>query len=104
MHRRKLSLPRQTERLISRPPSPENAAAVQEAIEESFSQLQVWMDWAATLQSLEETKAVLERARASYESMDDFAVHAFLRDTVTFVLSAGLHPLNWEVPKFEIGY
>jgi RimJ/RimL family protein N-acetyltransferase len=36
--------------------------------------------------------------------MEDFTVHAFLRDTGRFVLGAGLHPLNWEVPKFEIGY
>lgn len=99
-----LPLPRETQRLILRPPSPENAAAIQEAIEESFPELHVWMDWAVTLQSLEETKAILTRARARYESMEDFGVHAFLKDTGRFVLGAGLHPLNWGVPKFEIGY
>ena len=104
MQQRVLPLPRLTQRLVLQPPSPENAAAVQEAIEESFSELQVWMDWAATLQSLETTKAVLTRARTKYEAMEDFAVHAFLRNTGMFVLSAGLHPLNWKVPKFEIGY
>jgi RimJ/RimL family protein N-acetyltransferase len=104
MQQRVLPLPRLTQRLVLQPPSPENAAAVQEAIEESFSELQVWMDWAATLQSLETTKAVLARARTKYEAMEDFAVHAFLRNTGMFVLSAGLHPLNWKVPKFEIGY
>ena len=104
MQQRILPLPRMTQRLVLRPPSPENAAVVQEAVEESFSELQVWMDWAATLQSLETTKAVLARARTKYETMEDFAVHAFLRNTGTFVLSAGLHPLNWKVPKFEIGY
>ncbi len=87
-----------------RPPSPENAAAVQKAVEESFADLHVWMDWAATLQSLEDTQAVLERAQASFEAGEDFAVHAFLRDTGVFVLSAGLHPRNWRVPSFEIGY
>lgn len=99
-----LPLPRETQRLVLRPPSPENAAAIQEAIEESFAELHVWMDWAVTLQSLEETKAVLARARTRYESMEDFGVHAFLKDTGRFVLGAGLHPLNWRVPKFEIGY
>src|SRR5574339_993096 len=104
MQPRILPFPRTTQRLILQPPSPENAAAIQEALKESFSQLQVWMDWATTLQSLETTKTVLARAQARYEAREDFGVHAFLKDTGTFVLSAGLHPLNWEVPKFEIGY
>ena len=47
------------------------------------------MDWAITLQSFETTKTVLERAQTKYEAMEDFAVHAFLRDTGAFVLSAG---------------
>lgn len=97
-------LPRTTRRLVLQPPSPENAAAIQEAIEESFTELHVWMDWARTLQSLEETKLILELANARYESMEDFTVHGFLRDTGRFVVGAGLHPLNWGVPKFEIGY
>lgn len=99
-----LPLPRLTHRLILQPPSPENADAIQEAIEESFSELHVWMEWAATLQSLETTKTVLGQARARYDAMEDFAIHAFLKDTGKFVLSAALHPLNWNVPKFEIGY
>jgi len=99
-----LPLPRETYRLILRTPLPNDAAAIQEAVEESFTDLHIWMDWATTLQSIDETKAVLKRARASYESAEDFAVSAFQRDTGRFVLSAGLHPLNWKVPKFEIGY
>ena len=46
----------------------------------------------------------MERARASYDSGDDFAVSAFDRKTGRFVLGTGLHPRNWDVPKFEIGY
>ncbi len=99
-----LPLPRETDRLILRTPLPKDAPAIQEAVEESFTDLHIWMDWATTLQSIDETKAVLKRARASYESAEDFAVSAFHRDTGRFVLSAGLHPLNWKVPKFEIGY
>jgi RimJ/RimL family protein N-acetyltransferase len=99
-----LPFPRVTERLVLRPPSPENAAAVQEALEESFAELQPWMDWATNLQSLEETKVILGQARAKYEAMEEFQLHAFLRDAGRFVLSAWLGPRAWEVPKFEIGY
>jgi RimJ/RimL family protein N-acetyltransferase len=104
MEYRILPSPRVTERLVLRPPSPENAVAVQEALEESFAELQLWMDWATTLQSLEDTKAILRQARAKYESMEEFQVHAFLRDSGRYVLSAWLGPRDWKVPKFEIGY
>jgi len=104
MERRILRFPRVTERLVLWPPSPENAGAVLEALEESFEDLRMWMDWATTLQSLEDTRAILSQAHAKYESMDEFQVHAFLRESGTFVLSAWLGPRDWEVPKFEIGY
>jgi len=99
-----LPLPRETERLILRTPLPTDADAIQEALEESFADLHIWMDWAATLQSLDDTKAIIERHQANYKSAEDFTVSAFLKDTGRFVLNAGLHPCNWRVPKFEIGY
>lgn len=104
MDRSPLPLPRETERLILRTPSPTDAAAIQEGIEESFADLHVWMEWATKLQSLDDTKASAERHQANYASAEDFTVSAFLRDTGKFVLNAGLHPRNWEVPSFEIGY
>jgi RimJ/RimL family protein N-acetyltransferase len=100
----KLPLPRATERLILRIPLPADATAIQEALEESFSDLQIWMDWATTLQSLDDTRAVIDRHQAKYKSAEDFTVSAFLKDSGQFVLNAGLHPRNWRVPKFEIGY
>jgi len=102
---RKLNFPRETERLILKPPSPENTEKVQEAIDESFSDLHVWMKWAVNLETLlEETKINLERAESMYKKGEDFAVHAFLKDTGRFVLSSGIHPRRWDVPSFEIGY
>jgi RimJ/RimL family protein N-acetyltransferase len=99
-----LPLPRETERLILRTPLPTDAAAIQEALEESFADLQIWMDWATTLQSIDDTKVIIERHQANYMSAEDFTVSAFLKDSGKFVLNAGLHPRNWRVPKFEIGY
>ena len=99
-----LPLPRETQRLILRTPLPTDAAAIQEALEESFADLQIWMDWATTLQSIDDTRARIEQHQANYMSAEDFTVSAFLKDSGTFVLNAGLHPRNWRVPKFEIGY
>jgi RimJ/RimL family protein N-acetyltransferase len=99
-----LPLPRETERLILRTPLPTDAAAIQEALEESFADLHIWMDWATTLQSIDDTRARIEQHQTYYKSGEDFTVSAFLKDSGKFVLNAGLHPLSWRVPKFEIGY
>jgi len=97
-------LPHHTQRLVLQPPRPEDADIIQEAIEESFEGLHLWMPWAAQMQSLEATRDFLARAQSSFHEGEDFAMSAFLRDTGEFVLSTGLHPRNWHVPKFEIGY
>ncbi len=99
-----LPLPRETERLLLRTPLPTDAAAIQEALEETFADLHIWMDWAATLQSIDDTRARIEQHQTNYLSAEDFTVSAFLKDSGKFVLNAGLHPRNWRVPKFEIGY
>ena len=99
-----LPLPRETRRLILRTPLPTDAAAIQEALEESFVDLHIWMDWATTLQSIEDTRAIIKKHQANYLSAKDFTISAFLKDSGKFVLNAGLHPRNWKVPKFEIGY
>jgi RimJ/RimL family protein N-acetyltransferase len=101
---RVLSLPRNTRRLILRPPSTGDAETIQRAIEETYEDLHRWMPWASSLQTLEETCGFLKEAERRYLEGEDFAVSAFLKETGEFVLSTGLHPRNWSVPKFEIGY
>jgi RimJ/RimL family protein N-acetyltransferase len=98
------SLPKETKRLVLRQPSPDFAEAIQEAIEETFEDLHPWMPWAREMQSLEETREFLRSAEAKFIKGEDFVVSAFLSQTGKFVLSTGLHPRNWSVPKFEIGY
>jgi RimJ/RimL family protein N-acetyltransferase len=99
-----LPLPRETSRLILRPASVAEVVAIHEAIRESYADLHQWMDWAGTMQSLDETRSVRQQAARKFESGEDFAVDAFLKETGQFVLGVGLHPRNWKVPKFEIGY
>ena len=97
-------LPLTTNRLVLRPAAPRDAAVIHKAIEESFAALHQWMAWADTLQSLDETKDFLVGADKRFLEGEDFAVSAFLQGSGEFVLSVGLHPRNWSVPKFEIGY
>lgn len=94
----------ETARLVIHAPSVADAPAVNAAIRESFDDLHRWMKWAAEIPSLEETQAYSKKAEESFLAGDDFAVRAFLKSTGEFVLASGLHPRDWEVPKFEIGY
>lgn len=102
--RPRLPLPHLTERLVVRPPTLHDAAAIQQAVEETYAALHEWMAWAAEPQTLEKTREYIEGAAQRFRDGEDFPASAFLRSTGEFVLNSGLHPRNWEVPKFEIGY
>jgi RimJ/RimL family protein N-acetyltransferase len=91
-----LPLPRETERLILRTPLPTDAESIQEALEESFADLHIWMDWATTLQSLDDTRAIIERHQVNYKSAEDFTVSAFLRDTGEVRTQCGASPMQLE--------
>jgi RimJ/RimL family protein N-acetyltransferase len=94
----------ETERLLIRAPREGDGAEINAAIRETYADLHEWMDWAGYLPEVEETEHRRQVARASFLAGEDFGVQVHLKTTDAFVLCAGLHPLNWAVPKFEIGY
>lgn len=104
MDRPPLPLPWETARLLLRAPTVADAPLIQEAIEESFQDLHDWMPWAASLQTIDETRAYVERTEARLRSGEEFAVSAFLKQNGRFVLGSGLHSRKTNVPSFEIGY
>ena len=97
-------LPRATDRLVLRRPSPEYAELIQTAIEETFADLHQWMPWAKELQTLAQTRDFLRDAERKFLDGEDFVVSGFHTQSGEFVLNTGLHPRNWSVPKFEIGF
>jgi RimJ/RimL family protein N-acetyltransferase len=94
----------ETERLIVRIARPGEGAAVNEAIRESFAELQPWMPWARSCPSVEETEAHGRRAHARFHTREDLTYRGWLKATGAFVVASGLHRLDWTVPRFEIGY
>jgi RimJ/RimL family protein N-acetyltransferase len=96
--------PLETERLLLRSPQPGDGIEVNQAIRESYADLHEWMDWATYLPDVEETEQRKQEARARFLAGEDFQVHAYLKTTYALVAVAALHPLNWSVPSFEIGY
>ncbi len=93
-----------TPRLRLVPPKPGDGLMVNRAIAESFVELHEWMDWAATMPSIIESERFVRDAAARYLRRDDLPMFMRKRDTGEFVGSSGMHRIDWNVPRFEIGY
>jgi len=101
-----IELPEQieSERLIMRWPRPGTGPAINEAIRESVDDLKPWMPWAQVLPSIEDSEERVRLGQANVLMRSDFTLHLFHKTTSVLVGCAGLHPKDWAVPKFEIGY
>lgn len=62
------------------------------------------MPFAQKEQTLEEAEVNVREAHVEFLRRTDLRLHIFHRDTGAFIGSTGLHRIDWEVPKFEIGY
>lgn len=91
-------------RVLVRPYAPGEAEALHQAIAESRERLLPWLPWAAGHQTVEETREFIQRARASWQQGEDANVGVFGREGQEVLGAIGLHPRNWDVPYFEIGY
>jgi RimJ/RimL family protein N-acetyltransferase len=95
----------ETERLTIRAPLPGDGKELNQAVRESWAELQEWMPWAAGEPPAEaDSEARLREARARFLTRQDLWLLLFLKGTETLVGSSGLHRINWSVPRFEIGY
>ncbi|MFN7249844.1 MAG: GNAT family N-acetyltransferase [Anaerobacillus sp.] len=93
-----------TERLLIRMPQPGDGKAVFDAIQASIDELKPWMPFAQNEQSEEEIEINIRDAYVKFINREDLRLLIFLKDTGEFIASSGLHRINWDVPKFEIGY
>jgi RimJ/RimL family protein N-acetyltransferase len=93
----------ETARLILRAPGPGDGPAVNAAILETWDALHHWLPWARERPSIEQTEAIMRQGRAAFTARTDLPMLMFLADG-TLVGGTGLHRMDWEVPRFEIGY
>jgi RimJ/RimL family protein N-acetyltransferase len=94
----------ETERLTIRSPLPGDGAELQTAVAETIDDLRPWMPWADHVPTVEEDEELVRKARARFLQREDLWLLLFLRGTHTLVGGSGLHAINWDVPRFEIGY
>lgn len=94
----------ETERLLIRSPRAGDGAALNAAIIESLDCLKPWMPFAQQTPTLEESEENCRQAYAKFLARTDLPLMLTLKDSGDFVGRCGIHPRNWEVPRFEIGY
>lgn len=94
----------ETERLTIRCPLPGDGPEVNAAISESIDDLKPWMPWAQSTPSVEDTEANIRQAHCEFLARRDLRLNLYLKGTGAFVGGSGLHRINWDVPRFEIGY
>ena len=94
----------ETPRLLLRATRAGMGPAVHEAAAESFEALKPWMPWATSPQTLEQVEEHCREMQAKWHAreMIDFCFHR--RGDEAFVGKGGLHTIDWEIPKLEIGY
>lgn len=94
----------ETERLTIRGPLPGDAPELRAAVLESQDALKPWMPWAVEVPTEEEYEVRVREGRLKFLAREDLWMMLLLKGTGTIIGGSGLHRIEWEVPKFEIGY
>ena len=92
------------ERVLVRPYRPEDAEALFEAVMESREHILAWMPWAAQYEVLDDARNFIARIQSAWTLRDDLTVGLWDVASGRYVGGSGLHPRDWDVPVFEIGY
>lgn len=92
------------ERVLIRPYRPEDAQALMDAVEESREHIRPWLPFADEHKSVEASRDWIIHQQAKWllrETMNFAIVEAA---TGRYLGGLGLHPHNWDIRYFEIGY
>ena len=92
------------QRALVRPYRETDAEEMFQAIVESREHLLPWMPFAAGYQSVDEAHEFVNRCIARWRLREDFIVGIWDVGSGRYVGSSGLHPRDWKIPAFEIGY
>ncbi len=94
----------ETARMILRAAKSGDGPEAFEAVLESLNELKPWMPWVHPEPRLESSIEFHATAQAKWYSRDllDFQWHE--KATGRLVGKGGFHTIDWDVPKFEIGY
>ena len=94
----------ETERLTIRFYRPGDGALAQAAYVEGGEHVHQWVGWADPKLTLEEAEEQIRKGYAAFLTHERFPFFFFLKGSSTLVGMTALHHIDWDVPKFEIGY
>ncbi|HEX2010494.1 MAG TPA: GNAT family protein [Roseateles sp.] len=97
-----------TERLVIAAPRVGLGQALNAAICESLAELRPWMPWAQSAPTVEESETVLRHQLAKFLLRSDLVYQIYAKtpsgEPGRLLGGTGLHRLDWQVRRFEIGY
>lgn len=93
-----------TPRLILRRPCPGDGELVNAAVLESLAELKPWMPWADPAPTIEDSEEFVRRAHAAFLARKELNWLFVLRETGEMAGAGGIHTIDWNVPRGEIGY
>ncbi len=94
----------ETQRLTILTPQPGDGPEMHAAVNESLDELMAWMPWPKNHKTVEDSEENVRRSWVRFMERTDLMLLLLSKETGTLVGSSGLHRIDWEVPKFEIGY
>lgn len=96
----------ETDRLIIRSPRAGDGQTMNEALVESIHNLKQWlpMPWTQNIQPVAETEELVRRWSALWLLRDDLRFGLYRKTDGLYVGGCGLHRIDWNVMRFEIGY
>lgn len=94
----------ETERLYIRPCLPGDGKILFDAINYSREELKKWLPFANRDQQLNDIEEGIRTSYAEFIKRNDFRLHIYRKRDNVFIGSTGLHRINWEAKRFEIGY
>ncbi|SFM29792.1 Protein N-acetyltransferase, RimJ/RimL family [Paenibacillus sp. 1_12] len=94
----------ESKRLLIRAPLWNDGVKVNEAVKESIEELRPWMPWAQNIPTMEESEIGIRQSRLKFLDRTDLRLLLILKGTDELIGSSGLHRIDWQSRKFEIGY
>jgi RimJ/RimL family protein N-acetyltransferase len=91
-------------RVIVRPWRDEDVQVMHDAILESAEHIGAWMPWPDRHRTLDDTLEYIRHTQADLARREAFGMGIFDRETGELLGAIGVHPRQWTIPSFEIGY
>lgn len=103
---RLLAIPEQieTERMMLRAARVGDGPQAFAAVLESFDELAPWMPWVHPEPKLESSEAFHQMAQSKWATREMLDFQWLDKRSGALIGKGGFHTINWEVPKFEVGY